>query len=113
MKERFYRVDKARGSSGARSLGLGLAIAQEIVSAHGGTMSIASRPGSGTTVDVTIPAPPSFDTATTKWPPWTRPRAAAMSAGQTHAAADGAAARSDNGSGRLSPPAEDAAERRY
>jgi heavy metal sensor kinase len=51
--ERFYRVDAARSGQGA---GLGLAMAQEIVRAHGGSMTIQSTPGTGTTLTVQLPA---------------------------------------------------------
>lgn len=51
--ERFYRVDVARSGQGA---GLGLAIAQEIVRAHGGSMAIQSTPGTGATLTVQLPA---------------------------------------------------------
>jgi signal transduction histidine kinase len=53
--DRFYRVDEARrrGEGGA---GLGLAIAQALVAAHSGNIEIASRPGTGTTVIVSMPA---------------------------------------------------------
>ena len=57
IMERFYQIDKAR-SSGSRSLGLGLAIAQEIVQAHKGQISIESTVGSGTTVRVFLPSDP-------------------------------------------------------
>jgi signal transduction histidine kinase len=51
--ERFYRVDKARRRrSGA---GLGLAIAKEIVAAHGGTITAESVVGLGSRFTVRIP----------------------------------------------------------
>lgn len=52
--ERFYRVDKSR-SRAAGGAGLGLSIVQSIVSAHGGTVELASSPGAGTHCTVTMP----------------------------------------------------------
>jgi signal transduction histidine kinase len=54
--DRFSRADPARArQSGQGGLGLGLAIVQAIVRAHGGTTAIRSTPGAGTTVTVTLP----------------------------------------------------------
>jgi len=43
--DRFYKVDPARAAAGAGS-GLGLSIARAIVVRHGGTIAVASAPGS-------------------------------------------------------------------
>jgi signal transduction histidine kinase len=56
VTERFYQVDKSRSDGDGRSLGLGLAIAHEIINAHGGKIEVNSREGIGTTVCVTLPA---------------------------------------------------------
>jgi signal transduction histidine kinase len=56
VMERFYQVDKARSPGQERSLGLGLAIAREIVQAHHGQIRIESVEGRGTTVSVSLPA---------------------------------------------------------
>jgi signal transduction histidine kinase len=50
--ERFYRVDRARSAGG---YGLGLSIAQSIVKAHGGKISVTSCDEAGTTFLVTLP----------------------------------------------------------
>ena len=50
--ERFYRVDRARSAGG---YGLGLSIAQSIVKAHGGKISVTSSAGAGTTFLVNLP----------------------------------------------------------
>lgn len=52
--ERFYRLDEAR-TSDTGGAGLGLAIAREIVTLHGGTIAADSRDGV-TTFTVTLPA---------------------------------------------------------
>jgi two-component system phosphate regulon sensor histidine kinase PhoR len=54
--ERFYRVDRAR-SRKAGGTGLGLAIVKHIAQAHGGTVSVESEPGKGSTFRITLPAP--------------------------------------------------------
>jgi two-component system heavy metal sensor histidine kinase CusS len=50
--DRFYRAESARGSDGA---GLGLALVKSIVELHGGSATIESKFGRGTTVKLTFP----------------------------------------------------------
>ena len=52
--DRFWRSDSARNRDEGGS-GLGLAITQGIVEAHGGSISVASQPGSGTEMIVRLP----------------------------------------------------------
>jgi two-component system phosphate regulon sensor histidine kinase PhoR len=54
LTERFYRVDAGR-SRAAGGTGLGLAIVKHIVGRHRGRLEIKSKPGDGTTVEVTLP----------------------------------------------------------
>jgi signal transduction histidine kinase len=50
----FYRVHSAYDAT-RQGAGLGLPFAKAVVELHGGTLGIESRPGSGTTVTVTLP----------------------------------------------------------
>jgi signal transduction histidine kinase len=54
--ERFYRADRARSRLSERGgFGLGLAIAQYIAEAHGGSIAVRSRLTRGSTFTVTLP----------------------------------------------------------
>lgn len=54
--DRFYRGDHARNTPGT---GLGLAIARGIIDSHGGSISITSVPGEGTTATIGLPVAPT------------------------------------------------------
>jgi len=56
--ERFYWVDNARSREGGGT-GLGLAIVKHIALAHGGTVSVTSAIGAGSTFFVHLPAVPA------------------------------------------------------
>jgi signal transduction histidine kinase len=56
--EKFYQVDPSNTGQ-VRGFGLGLYYAKDFVRAHNGTIAIDSEPGKGTSVTITIPAPPS------------------------------------------------------
>jgi signal transduction histidine kinase len=56
--QRFYQADPARKGGEAHGAGLGLAIAHEIVAAHSGRISVRSRVGAGTTMEVILPIVP-------------------------------------------------------
>ncbi|MCD1258698.1 HAMP domain-containing histidine kinase [Paenibacillus athensensis] len=52
--DRFYRAESGE-SAAQEGVGLGLAIAADIVAQHGGAISVTSRVGEGTTFTVTLP----------------------------------------------------------
>ncbi len=53
--DRFYRADAARQRDDRQGAGLGLAIARGLAQAHGGDISVVSRPGDGTVFTVRLP----------------------------------------------------------
>ena len=52
--DRFHQVRGARGRS-AEGSGIGLALVRDLVELHGGTVSVTSRVGAGTTFTVAVP----------------------------------------------------------
>jgi two-component system sensor histidine kinase BaeS len=50
--DRFWRGQAAAQTSGS---GIGLAVAAELVWAHGGSLTAASEPGAGTRMTLTLP----------------------------------------------------------
>ena len=56
--EPFVRLDAARGRD-TGGAGLGLAIARSVVQAHGGTVSVESRPGAGSRFTIRLPLSPA------------------------------------------------------
>lgn len=55
VTDSFYRADPARTPSDSH-FGLGLSIARRLVEAHGGSLTVSSEEGRGTTVVVSLPA---------------------------------------------------------
>ena len=62
--ERFYRADQSR-TRASGGTGLGLSIVSALTAAHGGTVSVDSRPGEGTTFRVSIAAAEAGENALT------------------------------------------------
>lgn len=52
--ERFYRVDRAR-SRDSGGTGLGLSIVRNVARTHGGSVSVDSSPGEGSTFEIRLP----------------------------------------------------------
>lgn len=55
----FYRVDKSRNQDKGAGVGLGLTIARDIISAHGGQIELADSPMGGLRVVIRMPLPVS------------------------------------------------------
>ncbi|MEW9531877.1 ATP-binding protein [Microbispora sp. NPDC049125] len=53
--DRFYRVDGSRSRATGGGAGLGLAIVQSIVTAHGGRVEVRTAPGKGAAFQVALP----------------------------------------------------------
>ena len=71
--DRFYRADSSRSRQTGGS-GLGLAITKYLVEAHGGTISVASQPGRGSTFRMRMPSAGPGDPGTAGRPATTRRR---------------------------------------
>jgi len=55
--DRFHRVNLGQ-RDGEGALGLGLPLTRQFVEQHGGTVTLESEPGAGTTVTIRLPRHP-------------------------------------------------------
>jgi signal transduction histidine kinase len=55
--DKFYRVGRSE-TQGRRGSGVGLALVRHVAEAHGGRVSVDSRPGAGSRFTLWLPAPP-------------------------------------------------------
>jgi two-component system sensor histidine kinase SenX3 len=60
--ERFYRVDPAR-SRATGGTGLGLAIVKHVTAAHGGSVTVRSQEGAGSTFTISLPLRSNHDSS--------------------------------------------------
>src|SRR3984957_9358385 len=63
--ERFYRTDDAR-TRARGGAGLGLAIAASLAAAHGGELTVDTRPGHGAAFHLRLPQPETFQGTATE-----------------------------------------------
>ncbi len=63
--KRFYRVEKHHSTQQVKGTGLGLSIVRRAVEAHGGTISVKSRPGIETVFSIKVPARPEAEAPVT------------------------------------------------
>ena len=63
LDQLFQRFFRASTATTVKGTGLGLSIAKSIVEGHGGTISVDSRVGAGTTFSVELPLEPHVDDA--------------------------------------------------
>lgn len=53
--DRFFQADKSRKGGTGKGVGLGLSISKEVITAHGGIITVQSSPGKGSTFTVKLP----------------------------------------------------------
>ena len=80
--DRFWRAPEVRGTAGS---GLGLAITKWVTQAHGGTVTVSSTPGKGTTFVLTLPLLEGRPAAARD----RQPDRELLGTGRSHAAASG------------------------